>query len=115
MKNLKTLFAGICVAIASISATTSALAQNFDGRVRAVRSNLIVVDHDRRTTNIRVDSRTRITADYRNNRHFDHRNGHHNNHNKKISLSSIRSGDWVRVNADRRGRDYVANHIEVRR
>lgn len=115
MKNLKTLFAGICVAIASISASTSVLAQNFDGRVRAIRPNLIVVDHDRRTTNIRVDSRTRITADYRNNKHFDHRGGRHDNRDKRISLSNIRSGEWVRVNADRRGRDYVANHIEVRR
>lgn len=108
-RTLKNLLAGFCLAVTSVAVTTPALADDdFDiyGRVKSKTSNSIVVNSNGRTIKVQVTPMTKIEAEY-------HRGG--DDYDRRISLSNIRVGEPVKIEAYRRGNQYVAEDIEVRR
>lgn len=111
-QTLKNLLAGICLAAASVAAVAPALAADISGRVRAVRGNNLVINSGGRNITVDVSKNTRIELDRNNRGHNSH---NRNRHDQRISLHQIRAGDYVRIDVDRRGRNYFARDIEVRR
>lgn len=117
-KNLKSLLAGICFAATSILAT-NALAADISGNVRSINprsANFVVNTNNRRVVNVAVTPRTRIQADYRNDKRGPgYGNQHYRNHNQNLRFSDIRPGNYVHVRGQQRGREFIADSIEVRR
>lgn len=115
-KNLKSLLAGICFAATSILAT-NALAADISGNVRSINprsANFVVNTNNRRVVNVAVTPRTRIQADYRNDRRGPGY-GDRNHKNQNLRFSDIRPGNYVHVRGQQRGREFIADSIEVRR
>lgn len=116
-QTLKNFLAGICLVAASVAATTSALAADINGRVRGVnvRASTLVVDEGRRNVTVTVTNRTRIELDRRNDRRGPGYGNPHNRGNQRLRLSDIRSGNFVHIRGINRGRQFIADEIEVRR
>lgn len=105
-KSLKTLLAGICMAVS----TTAMADYDIIGQVKAITPSSITVDSMGTSITVGVTPMTKVEAEYHTGP-FDY--------DMHIALSDIKVGEWVKIDAIPQGMppntQYIAEDIEVRR